>query len=209
VGVVGNERQSEIAMPAQIELIEPFDQAIEREMTVYVRVATGEATRVVPAVRRIVQDLDPELPLAGAVAMEDVVADSMARNRFLMLLLLAFAAVALVLALVGVYGVTAQAARRRLPELGLRMALGARGRDILGLMLKRGLGLVAGGVALGVVAALVATRAMAGMLYGITPNDPMTFMTVAALLMAAGVGASWLPARRAARLDPARTLRAE
>ncbi|HUG40159.1 MAG TPA: ABC transporter permease [Longimicrobiales bacterium] len=209
VGVIGNERQSEIAMPAQIELIEPFGQSFERQMHVYARVAAGEPTRVVPAVRQIVRDLDPDLPLVDAVAMEDVVADSMARNRFLMLLLLAFAAVALVLALVGVYGVTSQAARRRLPELGLRMALGARGRDILGLMLKGGLGLVAGGVALGVVAALVATRAMAGMLYGITPNDPITFVTVAALLVAAGVGASWLPARRAARLDPARTLRAE
>ncbi len=104
---------------------------------------------------------------------------------------------------------TAQAARQRLPELGLRMALGARARDILGLTLRRGSFLVIIGLALGVAAALVATRAMAGLLYGITPNDPATFLTVASLLVGAGLGASWLPARRAARLDPATTLRAE
>ncbi|HEU4630550.1 MAG TPA: ABC transporter permease [Gemmatimonadaceae bacterium] len=209
VGVVGNERQSEIAMPAQIELIEPFGQAIDTRMHIYVRMAGGEPTRVVPAVRAIVRELDPELPLIDAVAMEDVVADSMALDRFLMLLLGAFAAVALVLALVGVYGITAQVARQRLPEFGLRMALGARARDILGLTLRRGLSLVIIGLALGVAAALTATRAMAGLLYGITPNDPTTFLTVTSLLVAAGFGASWLPARRAARLDPATTLRAE
>lgn len=209
VGVVGSERQSEIALPAQIELIEPFGQAIERRMYLYARVGAGDPMRIVPEVRAIVRELDPEVPLAGVLPLEDVVADSMARDRFLMLLLLAFAAVALVLALVGVYGVTAQAARQRLPELGLRLALGASGRNILALTLRRSVGLVAAGLALGVVSALVATRAMEGMLYGISANDPLTFLTVAALLVAAGVGASWLPARRAARLDPARTLRAE
>jgi ABC-type antimicrobial peptide transport system permease subunit len=117
--------------------------------------------------------------------------------------------VALVLALVGVYGVTAQAARSRLPEFGLRLALGARARDILALTLRRGLSLVGVGLALGVAAALVAGRALAGLLYGIAANDPATFLTVTALMIAAGGAASWLPARRAARLDPATTLRAE
>jgi putative ABC transport system permease protein len=209
VGVVGNERQSEIAMPSQIELIVPFGQSFERYMHVYVRMAGGEPTRIVPAVRGIVRGLDPDLPLVDAVAMDDVVADSMARDRFLMLLLASFAAVALVLALVGVYGVTAQAARQRMPEFGLRMALGARAVDILGLTLRRGFLLVVVGLGLGVAAALVATRAMTGLLYGITPNDPATFVIVTALVVAAGLVASWLPARRAARLDPATTLRAE
>lgn len=210
VGVVGNERQSDIAVPPQIELIEPFGQSIEWQMHLYARVAPGtEPTRIVPIVRAIVSDLDPELPLVDAVAMEDVVSDSMARDRFLMLLLLGFAAVAATLALVGVYGVTAQAARQRLPELGIRMALGASDKDILRLSLRQGLALVGMGLGLGVAVALVATRAMAGLLYGITPNDPATFVTVALLLGAAGMGASWIPARRAARLDPAQTLRAE
>lgn len=209
VGVVGNERQRAIAMPAQIELIEPFGQATERYMNVYARVGGGDPMSLVPAIRSIVQEIDPELPLYGAVAMEDVVADSMARDRFLMLLLLAFAGVALVLALVGVYGVTAQAARQRLPEMGLRMALGARAVDLVRLTLARSVVLVAIGIGTGVAAALVATRVMAGMLYGVAPNDPATFIAVPLLLATAALGASWLPARRAARVDPATILRAE
>jgi putative ABC transport system permease protein len=209
VGVVGNERQSEIAMPAQIELIEPSGQAFDRQMHLYVRVAAGEPTSVVPGVRAIVRDIDPALPLYDVTTLDAVVADSMARDRFLMLLLLAFAGVALVLALVGVYGVTAQAVRQRLPEMGLRMALGARTADLVRLTMSRSVVLVAIGLATGVAAALVATRVMAGMLYGVAPNDPATFIAVPLLLAAAALGASWLPARRAARVDPARTLQAE
>lgn len=209
VGVVGSERQSAIATPPQPEIIEPFAQDIDREMFIYVRVGDGEPMRLVPLIRWIVEDIDPELPLYGAVAMEDVVADSTARDRFLMLLLVAFATVAMALALVGVYGVTAQATRQRLPELALRMALGARAADVVRLTIRRSFVVVAAGLALGVAAALVATRAMTGMLYGVTPNDPVTFAVVAALLVAAGIIASWLPARRAARIDPAATLRAE
>jgi ABC-type antimicrobial peptide transport system permease subunit len=178
-------------------------------MHVYARVATGEPMSLVPTVRAIVREIDPELPLYDAVAMEDLVADSMARDRFLMLLLLAFAGVALVLALVGVYGITAQAARQRLPEMGLRMALGARTADLVRLTLGRSIVLVAIGLGTGVATALVATRVMAGMLYGVAPNDPATFIAVPLLLAAAALGASWLPARRAARVDPARTLQAE
>ena len=96
-----------------------------------------------------------------------------------------------------------------MPEFGLRMALGARASDILALTLRSGLLPVIGGLALGVGVALVATRALAGLLYGITPHHPLTFGAVASLVIAAGIGASWLPARRAARVDPARTLRAE
>jgi putative ABC transport system permease protein len=209
VGVVGNERQSQIGMPARIELIGPFGQSFERQMHVYARVASGDPMSLVPAVRAIVREIDRELPLYDAVAMEDLVADSMARDRFLMLLLLAFAGVALVLALVGVYGITAQAARQRLPELGLRMALGARTADLVRLTLSRSIVLVAIGLTMGVAAALVVTRVMAGMLYGVAPNDPATFIAVPVLLAAAALGASWVPARRAARVDPARTLQAE
>jgi ABC-type antimicrobial peptide transport system permease subunit len=126
-----------------------------------------------------------------------------------MLLLLAFAGVALVLALVGIYGVTAQAARQRLPELGLRMALGARPASLVRLTVGRSIVLVAVGLGTGVATALGATRVMAGMLYGIAPNDPATFIGIPVILAAVALGASWLPARRAARVDPARTLRAE
>ena len=206
VGVVGNERQSEIALPAQVELIEPFGQAIERQMHIYIRVVGGDPMTLAAAVRTIVQAIDPELPIHYVAAMEDVVADSMARDRFLMLLLLAFAGVALILALVGVYGVTAQAARQRLPELGLRMALGARAADLIRLTLGRSFILVAIGLATGIAAALVATRVMDGLLYEVNPNDPATFIAVPMLFALAALVASWLPAQRAARVDPARTL---
>ncbi|MGH7475306.1 MAG: ABC transporter permease [Longimicrobiales bacterium] len=151
VGVVGNERQSEIAMPAQIELIEPFGQTFDRQMHLYARVAPGG---------------DPT-------------------------------------------SVTAQAARQRLPELGLRMALGARAADLVRLTVGRSVVLVAIGLGVGLAVALLATRAMAGMLYGVAPNDPVTFVVAPLLFAAAALGASWLPARRAARVDPARTLQAE
>ncbi len=209
VGVVGSERQSAIATPPQPEIIEPFAQDIDREMFIHVRVGDGDPMRLVPLIRRIVLDIDPELPLYGAVAMEDVVADSTARDRVLMLLLLAFATVAMVLALVGVYGVTAQTTRQRLPELALRIALGARAADVVWLTIRRSFVLVAAGLVLGIAAALVTTRVMTGVLYGVTPNDPVTFAAVATLLAATGIIASWLPARRAARVDPAATLRAE
>ena len=209
VGVVGSERQSEIAMPAQIELIEPFGQSFDRQMHLYARVAGGEPTRLVPAIRAIVRELDAELPLMDAVAMEDVVADSMARDRFLMILLVAFATVSLVLALVGVYGVTAQAVRQRLPELGIRIALGARAAEIVRLTVRRALALVGAGLALGLGAAFVAARVLESVLYGIAPTDPATFLAVGVLLAGAGLIASWIPARRAAGVDPARTLRAE
>ncbi|HUE76310.1 MAG TPA: ABC transporter permease [Longimicrobiales bacterium] len=209
VGVVGSERQNAVAMPAQVELIEPFHQYFGRRMHIYFRVAAGDPTDLVPTIRSIVAEMDTELPLFSVADMTEVHADSMARDRFVMLLLLAFAAVALLLALVGVYGVTAQAARQRLPEMGLRMALGARAADLVRLTLGRSVVLIVSGLAVGLGAALIATRAMTGMLYGVAPNDPVTFIAVALLLAAAALGASWLPARRAARVDPARTLQAE
>lgn len=209
IGVVGDERQSTIAAPPHVEIIEPFVQNIDREMFVYARVADGAPTQFVPAIRTIVQEVDPELPLYGAVAMEDVVADSMALDRFLMLLLVAFAAVAMTLALVGVYGVTAQFARQRLPELGLRMALGASAANVARLTIGRTVVVVGVGLSLGLIGALMTTRVMAGLLYGVTPNDPVTFVAVITLLAAATLIASWLPVRRAAGADPASTLRGE
>ena len=209
VGVVGSERQSAIATPPQIELIESFAQAMERHMYVYIRVPAGEPIAVVPQIRAIVQELDAELPLHNVIALTDLVADSIARDRFLMLLLGAFALVALVLALVGVYGVTAQMARQRLPELGLRLALGADPRELVRSSIGRTFVLVGGGIMLGIATALVATRALRGVLFGVAPHDPLTFAVVAIGIGTAGLLASWIPARRAASIDPARTLRAE
>ena len=133
----------------------------------------------------------------------------MARERFLMTLLLAFAVVGLSLAVVGVYGVLAQLARRRSREMGIRIALGARSSQVRWLVVRHGLRLTILGLVLGGGAALLSMRAVRGMLYGIAPGDPLTFVVVAAVLATTSLIASWLPALKASRADPAVTLRSD
>lgn len=208
VGVVGDERQSGLAVAPKIEILEPQAQDWTRRMTLVLR-TDGDPAAVMGQVRDIVRDIDPDLPLQDAVPMATVLADSLARQRFLTMLLLSFASLALVLATVGVYGVAAQAARNRMQEMGVRVALGARAADITMLNLRRGLALTATGLGIGLVAALAATRAMHAMVYEIAPNDPVTFAAVAGVLAFAGIAASWLPARNAGRVDPATVLRSD
>jgi ABC-type antimicrobial peptide transport system permease subunit len=141
--------------------------------------------------------------------MEHLRASALATQRFLMFLLTAFAAVGLVLALVGVYGVIAQLARRRTREMGIRLALGASRAKLQWLVVRQGLGLALGGVAAGTGAALIATRLMRSLLYGVSSTDPATFFAVPLLLLGCALAATWLPAARASRVDPALTLREE
>ena len=133
----------------------------------------------------------------------------MARERFLMTLLLVFAGVGLALAIVGVYGVLAQMARQRTREMGIRIALGAQSGQVRWLVVRHGAVLTGLGLGIGAAAALVSTRAMQGLLYGITPADPATFVAVGAILLATSLAACWLPAVRASRADPVAALRAE
>ncbi len=208
VGVVGSERQNGLALAPQIEVYEPLAQEVTSGMSLVLR-ASGDPESLTSAVRAIVREMDPRLPLLEVRTMDGIRQEALARERFLMTLLLAFAGVALLLALVGVYGVTAQAARQRTREIGIRIALGAGGQQVVRLALRQGLGLIAVGLAIGIAGALLATRLMTALLFQIDPGDPLTFGTVAALLAAAGLLASWLPARRASRVDPAEVLRAE
>jgi ABC-type antimicrobial peptide transport system permease subunit len=164
---------------------------------------------LLPAVRAAVADLDPNLPVFEARSLETVRTESMARERFLMALLLAFAVVALVLSLVGVYGVIAQFTRQRTQEIGVRLALGAAPADVRRMVVRRGAALVAAGLGLGLGGAVLSTRSMASMLYQVRPADPITFTAVGIALLGAGVLATWLPARRASRLDPGLALRPE
>ncbi len=133
----------------------------------------------------------------------------MAQQEFILTLMGAFGAMALLLAAVGVYGVTAQATRKRTQEIGIRMALGAAGPDVLGMILRQGLVVVALGLAVGLLAAVVATRAMTTVLYGVEPTDPATLATVTALLATVAAVACWIPARRATAVDPVTSLRSE
>jgi ABC-type antimicrobial peptide transport system permease subunit len=141
--------------------------------------------------------------------MERIVADSMSRTSFTMLLLIIAAAAALFLGAIGLYGVIAYVVSRRTHELGIRIALGARAADVRNLVVREGARLALGGVVLGLVAALALTRLLRGLLYQVSPTDPATFAAMVALLLGVTWLASWLPARRAAAIEPMRALRLE
>jgi len=143
------------------------------------------------------------------IAVFDRVSQSLARERFLTTLLLLFASVGLALAVVGVYGVMAQMARRRVREMGIRLALGAQANDVRWLVVRNGLRLVAVGLVVGTAGALLATRLMQALLYGVASKDPLTFVAVPVVLVATAVVATWVPATFASRADPATALRAE
>jgi predicted permease len=208
IGIVGDQHQRSPAVPPRAEVFENRNQDWGRSNWVVVR-GEGEAADPVPTVRAVLQEMDPMIPVARTETLRDVWGRSMEREAFILRLLGVFGAVALLLASVGVYGVTAQAARRRTQEIGIRMALGAAAPDVLRLMLRRGAAIVGLGVVLGLGASLVATRALSTFLFGVEPTDPATLGTVALGLAGIALFACWLPARRATRVDPVRSLRAE
>ena len=161
----------------------------------------------VAGVRAVVAEIDPTLPVYRVATMDQRMADSVAAEAMGVRILVGFAAVALMIATIGLYGVLAYNVSLRRHEIGLRMALGARGRDVVALVTRRGTALAAVGVALGVVGAAGLTRVLASLLYGVSPTDPLTLAAVAAMVMMVAVLASLLPARRAARVDPLVALR--
>jgi putative ABC transport system permease protein len=164
---------------------------------------------VAGAVRREIIAEDPALPVSDVQTMEQVVSDSLLLRRLSMSMLSVFAGLALLLSGVGIYGLTAYSVSRRTREIGLRLALGADRGDILRLVVGRGLLIGLAGVALGIPGALGIARLMRGMLYGIGPNDPLVFVSVAAMLVGLAAIASYVPARRAMRVDPVIALKHE
>lgn len=214
VGVVASEHQVTPTRTPQIEAFVPIAQEPQGRLTLVARARCAPGAdctpmELAPAIRRAVQAIDPALALPSPRAMTAVHADSMARERFLAALLLVFALVGLVLAVVGVYGVLAQLARRRLREMGIRIALGAPGGAVRWLVVGHGLRLTWLGLLLGGSLALLATGALRSFLFGVSPTDPVTFGVVAATLLLTSALASWLPAHRASQADPALTLREE
>ena len=178
------------------------------DMYLLVRTA-GDPLSLVSAVRREVKALDPGLPLADVRSLEQVVFESVAQPRFITFMALLFAAVALALAAVGTYGVLSYSVEQRTQEIGVRMALGAQARQVLGMVLAQGVGLVVIGLVLGVVLALALQRILSGMLFGVAPTDPTIFASVVVVLAAVSLIACYLPARRATRIDPLVALRYE
>jgi predicted lysophospholipase L1 biosynthesis ABC-type transport system permease subunit len=168
----------------------------------------AEPAGLLPAIRAQVRAVDPDQPVTDVGTIAEHLARSLSQPRFGMLLLSLFAGVALLLAAIGVYGVVAYEARQRTHEIGIRTAIGARPAHILRLIVGDGLRLSLLGAALGIAAALPATRLLASLLYGVGRCDPLTFLAMPACLVAAAL-AAWLPARRALRLDPVAALRHE
>jgi putative ABC transport system permease protein len=207
--IVGVSAQTRNAGPAHDpvpELVVPFWQDPWASAMVAVR-ATDDAPAVVPDVARIIRALDPDLTMSAVMTMDRVVSDAMAADRFYSALLGAFAAVALMLAAVGIYGVMSFVVAQQTREIGVRMALGAGRGQVLVQVLREGMTTALAGTAVGGLGAWFAGRAMQGMVYGVEATEPVLFIAVALLLLGAALVACLLPARRAASVDPMVALR--
>lgn len=208
IGVVGDVHESNLASTPVPIAYWPYPQSPYSAMTIVVRTATPPLS-MVPAIRETLQQLDKEEPMAKIATVDQLVSDSVASSRFTMLLLSAFAGLALALACIGIYGVMAYSVAQRTHEIGIRLALGAQSRDVLRLVLGQGGRLAFIGVGIGLPAALILTRLMTTLLYRVSASDPSTFAAVALLLALVALLACYLPARRALRLDPTVALRHE
>jgi putative ABC transport system permease protein len=206
VGIVADVRASAIADPAQPALYLPFAQRPVTDLTLTVR-TSAEPSRLVGPIRTMVRSLDPDQPLSSWATMSDVVAASVRQPRDRTALLGAFALVAVMLAAVGVYGVMAYGVTERRREIGVRVALGANARDVVRLVVGGALGMTAIGVGIGLAGGLAASRVLGSLLYGVGATDVPTFIVAAVLIFGVAGLASWLPARRAAQIDPTITLR--
>jgi putative ABC transport system permease protein len=208
VGVVRDTKRQGLDQPIRIESWMPHAQAPSRSMQVVLR-TTGDPLALSQATREAVWSLDSDLPISRIETMEQILSENVAQRRLNMLLLGLFAMVALILAAVGIYGVMSYAVTQRTHEIGIRMALGAQTRDVLRLVVLQGMGLALAGVVIGLVATFILTRLMASLLFGVSATDPITFAAIAALLIVVALVACWVPARRAAKVDPMVALRFE
>jgi putative ABC transport system permease protein len=208
VGVVGDVRYRGLEEETQPTLYTAFAQT--PFMWLYVMVRTPVVSEsMVRSLREATSSAHPSLTAAGARPMRDVLAETVAQPRFNMLLVSSFAVLALLLSAIGIYGVVAYSVARRTQEIGIRMALGAARIDVLRMVLAEGIAMATAGVMLGLAACAVMTRLMSGLLVGIAPRDPVAFAAGAVLLLAVAIVASYLPARRATRVEPVTALRGE
>jgi len=208
VGIVGDVRQEGAVSPAYPQIYVPLAQVSSRSIVVALR-TTRDPLALAPSLRHALAAVDPNLALSKITTMEQRVASTLARPRVNALLLAAFAATALVLAALGIYGVIAYSVVQRTRELGIRVALGARAEDVLGMVMRQGLTPVLIGLAIGLAAAATGSRVLRSLLYGVAPTDLGTYAAVAVFLAAVAGAASYVPGRRAARSDPMTALREE
>ena len=208
VGVVGRIKQYTLDSDSRIAIYYPQTQFVTHEMNVVIR-ANGDPAALYSAARKEIQSVDPDLPIFHPVTMDERVHESLARRRFSMLLLSLFAGLAVALAMIGIYGVVSYVVNQGTREIGIRLALGATPRAILHLVIGRGMALAIPGVIIGLLGGLAFTRMMRGLLFGVSPIDPLTFVAIPVALVLVALLASYIPAQRATRVDPTISLRSE
>jgi putative ABC transport system permease protein len=209
VGVVGHVRNEGLEGESRGQYYVPYAQRPNNADLFLVVRADGDPAALAPAVRARIASVDKDLPVYKVTTMEKLVSDSLSQRRFSMFLFGVFAALAMALAVVGLYGVMSYGVAQRTHEIGLRMALGAQGRDVLRMVVGQGMALVAVGLGVGLLGAFLLTRLMVSLLYGVSAADPLTYAGIALLLAAVALLASYIPARRATKVDPMVALRYE
>ena len=216
VGVVGNVHDDGVSQETPAVVFWPMAMyrgddglRVQRSMAFAVRTSRPTAASLLPDVRKAVWAVNPNLPLANVRTLDELLDRSLAQTSFTLVMLMIAAAVALALGVVGIYGVISYIVSQRTREIGVRMALGAAGPDVTRMVLRQGMMLAGSGVGIGLIAAMGLTRLMSSLLYGVEATDPVTFGTVALMLSAVALVASYLPALRASRTDPAEALRSE
>jgi predicted permease len=217
VGVVGDERDEGVAKPAPTIVYWPLmikqfwsaPLSVQRSLTYAIRTERVKSPALLKEIQQAVWSVNGNLPVANVRTLADIMSASMAQTSFALVMLGIAASVALLLGIVGIYGVIAYVAAQRTKEIGIRIALGAVSRDVTGLFLRQGLLLASAGILIGLVAAGAATRVMSTLLYGVAALDPVTYVSVAFGLGLTALLASYVPAARAARVDPADALRRE
>jgi len=212
VGIVADVRQMGLDEPVKAEMYFPYQQQapydfyIPRDLVIR---TTGDTSSVVASVRQIVHEVDPDQPISNIATMSDVLGEEAASRRTGMIMLVAFAGLALLLASLGIYGVLAYFVTQHTNEIGVRMAVGASPFNILGLVVKKGMGLTLFGVGIGLAVSFALTRLMSSLLFGVNASDPLTFVSVPLVLALVAFVACLIPARRAMKVNPVIALRYE
>jgi putative ABC transport system permease protein len=208
VGILARTKGDGLDLPYSPHIVFPAFQVFGTVLSIYARTSASPDT-LQDAIRGAVQSVDPNLPVFGVRTIESILTDSLAPRRFALELMGLFAATALLLAAFGIYGVMAYFVSQRVREIGVRMALGARRKDVLALVVSRGMVLASIGAAIGVVVSLMAGRLISGLLFGVSPHDSLTLFALVAVLAGVALAANYIPARRATKVDPMVALRYE